>query len=195
MKKPAPARYDAAMADLLDTSTFTVAELRDRLRETPAIVAALCGGWPAALWHVNEGPGTWSTHEVLCHLVHGEDDDWMPRVRQILSDRADQPFAVFDRRKGNEKYGALTPAALLDLFGRKRDGSLRDFDACRISGDMLARTGVHPEFGPVTLQQLLATWATHDYAHIVQIGRIAAKFHGQWAGPWRAYMSVFRSDR
>jgi hypothetical protein len=183
------------MADMLDTSTFSLPAVRDRLAETPAILTALCGGWPEPLWRANEGPGTWSPHEVLCHLVHGEDDDWMPRVRRILSDRAQEPFAAFDRRKGQEKYGPLAPAALLDLFARKRDASLRDLDRCHITDDMLPRLGVHPEFGPVTLQQLLATWVTHDFAHVVQIGRIAAKFHGQWAGPWRAYMSVFRSDR
>ena len=32
----------------------------------------------------NEGPGTWSPHVVLRHLIYGEKTDWMPRLRIMM---------------------------------------------------------------------------------------------------------------
>jgi DinB superfamily len=173
------------------TSSLTVDDVRARLSETPAILTGLCGGWSDELWSVNEGAGTWSTREVLCHLIHCEDDNWIPRVRQILDGGGQEPFRPFDRVQGFEKYDHEPPARLLDLFAERRTENLRTLDGWTIGASALAEPGIHPEFGRVTLEQLLATWVTHDFGHLVQIARIAAKHYGQWAGPWRAYMSVF----
>ena len=51
-------------------------------------------------------------------------------------------------------------------------------------------TGEHPEFGSVTLRQLLATWVTHDLGHIAQTARVMAKQYGEAIGPWRAYLPI-----
>ena len=53
---------------------------------------------------------------------------------------------------------------------------------------------MHPEFGDVSLEELLATWVTHDHAHVVQIARVLEKDFGRWAGPWRAYFSALRGE-
>ncbi len=52
---------------------------------------------------------------------------------------------------------------------------------------------MHPEFGSVTLAQLLATWVAHDLDHLMQIARIMGKRYIQAAGPWHAYLRVLRS--
>jgi hypothetical protein len=49
----------------------------------------------------------------------------------------------------------------------------------------LGLEGEHPEFGPVTLRQLLATWVAHDLAHVNQISRVMAKQYKEALGPWR----------
>jgi hypothetical protein len=46
----------------------------------------------------------------------------------------------------------------------------------------------------VTLGQLLATWVTHDLAHLAQITRVLAKATGRHAGPWRANFSLLRDS-
>jgi hypothetical protein len=171
-----------------------VADARERLARAPEIVAALCGGLPDRLWQVDEGAGTWSPREVVCHLLHGEDDDWIPRMRLILEAGRTKPFPPFNREKGMAVYGALPPERLLALFAEKRAASLAAFDAWRIGADALRQVGVHPEFGDVTLEELLATWVTHDLAHVVQIARVLEKHFGRWAGPWRAYFSALRSE-
>ena len=48
----------------------------------------------------------------------------------------------------------------------------------------------HPELGPVTLGQHLATWVAHDLDHIVQIARTLAKQYSDEVGPWRAYLRI-----
>jgi hypothetical protein len=56
----------------------------------------------------------------------------------------------------------------------------------------LKRTGRHPDFGEVTLGQLLAAWVVHDLDHVAQIARTMAKAYGGAVGPWSAYLSVLR---
>jgi hypothetical protein len=60
----------------------------------------------------------------------------------------------------------------------------------RLSDADLDRPGRHPELGPVTLRQLLATWVAHDLDHVVQISRVMAKQYSEEVGPWRAYLRV-----
>lgn len=175
-------------------SALDVAEARERLARAPEIVSALCGGLNDRLWQVDEGVGTWSPREVVCHLLHGEDDDWIPRMRLILETGRTKPFPPFDREKGLAAYGALPRERLLALFAEKRAASLAAFDAWRIGPAALRQVGVHPEFGDVTLEELLATWVTHDHAHLVQIARVLEKDFGRWAGPWRAYFSALRGE-
>ena len=50
----------------------------------------------------------------------------------------------------------------------------------------------HPEFGTVTLEQLLATWAVHDMAHVAQISRILTRAFGRYVGPWTRYFSLLK---
>jgi hypothetical protein len=53
-------------------------------------------------------------------------------------------------------------------------------------------TGEHPELGPVTLEQLLATWVAHDLGHLAQIARVMAKQYRDAVGPWEAYLPVLQ---
>jgi hypothetical protein len=50
--------------------------------------------------------------------------------------------------------------------------------------------GKHPELGPVTVRQLLATWTAHDLAHLLQVSRTMAKRYKEEVGPWAEYLSV-----
>lgn len=54
----------------------------------------------------------------------------------------------------------------------------------------LARVGRHPEFGQVTLSELLATWVAHDLDHIVQIARVMGRQYTDAVGPWRNYLRI-----
>ncbi len=59
-----------------------------------------------------------------------------------------------------------------------------------ISSSDLSRTGVHPEFGDVTISQLVSAWVVHDLGHISQMSRVMAKQYKTEVGPWTAYLEI-----
>jgi hypothetical protein len=83
-----------------------------------------------------------------------------------------------------------TLAQLLDEFERLRADNLKTLRGWNPTDAQLALTGEHPEFGSVTLRQLLATWVGHDLGHIAQTARVMAKQYRDAVGPWRAYLPV-----
>jgi hypothetical protein len=64
---------------------------------------------------------------------------------------------------------------LLDEFARRRAENLATLRGWALTDHELALEGEHPEFGPVMLQHLLATWVAHDLGHLNQISRVMAK--------------------
>jgi hypothetical protein len=171
---------------------MSIPHVRSSLDATPSLLSAWLPRLPDALLHVNEGDGTWSPLQVLMHLAWGEVDDWMPRIRRLLDRGTSQSFTPFDREAGFQRYAGWTLDALLAEFARLRAGNLDDLDRLSLAAADLSKQGRHPEFGPVTLGELLATWATHDVAHITQIARVLTRHFGADAGPWKAYFSVLQ---
>jgi hypothetical protein len=169
---------------------FELPHAEEILERTPAVLRALLGGLPAEWTMAKEPPDGWSPFDVVGHLIHGEETDWIPRARIILTDGERRTFEPFDRFAQFEKSKGKAMAELLDEFAAARRTSLDALRAMNLGPRDLERTGRHPELGVVTLAQLLATWAVSDLAHTRQIARAMAK---QWAdeiGPWRAYMRV-----
>lgn len=171
---------------------FSLADGRLVLQQTPSVVAALVASLPPAWLAADEGAGTWNPRQIVQHLVWADVDDWIPRVRMIMANGPTQAFRPFDREEGFRRYATWSIAHLLDEFARGRVESLATLDALVSPAD-LTREGRHPEFGVVTLGQLLATWVTHDLTHITQIARVLTRHAGQSAGPWRAYFSLLRA--
>ena len=104
-----------------------------------------------------------------------------------------QPYTPFDREAGFALYAGWPLDRLLDEFTALRQASLHTLDTLDLKPADLARRGRHPELGPVTLEQLVATWVTSDCAHLAQIARVLTKYHGRFAGPWRRYFSLLRA--
>jgi hypothetical protein len=171
---------------------FSFSESRAVLQSTPAVLRAALAGLPEPLLQVDEGEGTWSPFQVVCHLAHGETDDWVPRIRLILESGDAQAFTPFDRVAGFRKYAGLSIVALLDEFARLRGENLRTVDALGLRPRQMDLVGLHPTLGRVTLGQLLACWVTHDMAHVAQIARVLTRHHGGFIGPWRAVFSLLR---
>lgn len=171
---------------------FDLATARPLLERTPRVVRELLRDLPAPWTTLNEGPGTWTVFDVVGHLIHGEDADWIPRARRILDHGTTQPFDPFDREAQFEASRGKTLNQLLDEFDKTRARSLAELDALNFTPELLERRGLHPAFGVVTLGQLLSTWVTHDLDHIVQISRVLAKGYTEAVGPWRAYLRVVR---
>jgi hypothetical protein len=168
---------------------FQLDEAIELLRRTPAILQSWLGAAPDVWLHCTEGPGTFSPFDVVGHLIHGEVTDWIPRTRIILQAGESQTFVPFDRR-GHEPLIAGRPIDdLLREFAELRQKSLAELRSLHLDLDA---AGTHPEFGRVTLREMLASWVVHDMAHISQIARVMAKQYAEATGPWRAYISILQ---
>jgi hypothetical protein len=170
--------------------SFDLPETLDILERTPAVIGALLRGTSDS-WHArNEGPDTWSAFDVVGHLIHGEETDWVPRARIILEHGEARPFEPFDRFAQLSRFAGWSLDNLLDRFAELRHGNLEVVRNWNLTEAQLALPGRHPELGPVRLQQLLATWAVHDLNHIAQIARVLAKRYTEDVGAWRGYLSI-----
>ena len=161
------------------------------LERTPAAVGALLDGVPETWARASEGEGTWSPYDVVGHLVHGERADWVPRARHILSGEP-RPFTPFDREAQFTESEGKPLGELLATFSELRARNLSELRAMNLGEGDLRRTGQHPDFGEVTLGQLLAAWVVHDLDHVAQIARTMAKVYAEAVGPWAAYLSILR---
>src|SRR5947209_3329067 len=86
------------------------------LEKTPSVLRALLGGLSDNFVKANYGHGTWSPHEILGHLIHGEKTDWMPRARHILQVGESVPFEPFDRNGHILLCRDKSTSELLGLF-------------------------------------------------------------------------------
>lgn len=164
--------------------------VRDILRRTPSTLNLLLQDLPADWLMTSEGPNTWSPYDVVGHLIHGEETDWIPRAKMILEDGESRPFTPFNREAMFEKSKGKSINELLNTFAQLRTESLRQLEELNVTPELLDKRGLHPELGPVTLSQLLATWVVHDLGHIGQIVRVMSKQYADAVGPWKAYLPV-----
>lgn len=160
------------------------------LERTPVALREMLAGLPAQWTDADEGPETWSPYVVVGHLVHGERTDWIPRARIILEQAGNRRFDPFDRFAQFRESAGKSLAQLLDEFSDLRRANLGTLRGWNLTEEKLALEGIHPEFGAVTLRQLLATWVAHDLGHIAQIARVMAKQYREAIGPWRAYLPI-----
>ena len=160
------------------------------LERTPRTLNEMLGGLTASWADATEGPDTWSPYVIVGHLIHGERADWIPRARIILEQGSDRRFTPYDRFAQFRESKGKSLSDLLDEFAALRAENLDTLARWHLTDDQLALTGVHPEFGEVTLRQLLSTWVGHDLGHIAQIARVMAKQYREAIGPWRAYLPI-----
>lgn len=169
--------------------TFQIDNAVEVLQQTPHTLQTLLHGLSENWILANEGVNTWSPYDVVGHLIHGEKTDWMVRL-QIILEATNKNFTPFDRFAQFENSKGKSLQELLYEFKILREKNLEKLSNLKLSAVDLQREGIHPEFGKVTAQQLLATWVTHDLGHIAQIARVLAKQYKNEVGPWTAYISI-----
>lgn len=171
-------------------SLFRLDEALAVLERTPATLQAWLEGLPEPWTTATEGPNTWSPVIVLAHLVDGEMTDWMTRTRIILAGGAEPRFAPFNRQGHEEAGRGKSLGDLLAEFRDRRGANVAELRSLGLTSEQLRLTGIHPEFGRVTLQELLATWVAHDLDHLMQVARVMARRYSDEVGPWRRYLRV-----
>ena len=167
-----------------------VREAVELLSRTPALLDLWLVALPEPWLTADEGPGTYTPVDVVAHLLHNEETDWLPRLEHVLEHGEAVPFTPFERDGFRDRFKDWPLERLLPRFSSARRENLDKLVELRLSPVDLNRTGMHPALGRVTLKQLLAGWQVHDLTHLAQIARVMAKRHSETVGPWRDYLGV-----
>lgn len=169
---------------------FALEDAIPMLAATPGTLKAWLGGLPED-WTASAGDeGVWQPFDIVGHLIHADQTDWIPRAKVILAQGEDRNFPPFDRYGQFEKTKGKTLAELLEEFAVIRKECIDELNSWDLTRDQLELKGVHPEFGEVTLGELLSTWVVHDLTHIRQIATAMAKRYETAVGPWKSYLSI-----
>ena len=160
------------------------------LERTPVVLRSLLDGLDDEWIFNNEGPETFSPFDVLGHLIHGEKTDWVVRAKIILESGLAKPFEPWDRFAQFEASRGKSLQKLLDEFEQIRKNNLTWLQSLKLTQSDLAKKGMHPLLGEVTLKNLLATWVVHDLTHIAQVTRVMAKQYKGEIGPWQEFFRI-----
>ncbi len=164
------------------------------LSRTPAALDALLRGLPETWTHRHHGEKTWNAFEIVGHLIHQEQDNWMPRAKMIREKGESGTFAPIDRAAHARITTGKSLPQLLDEFARARAANIKEVRSWNLTARYLEKRGTHPALGSVTLSQLLATWAAHDLTHLHQLSRVMAHQYREQVGPWIKYLGVLNCD-
>lgn len=171
---------------------FQIEQAVEILSQTPATVKFLLGNlsndWTESKGAVED----WSPFDIVGHLIHGEETDWIPRARIVLGQDENQMFEPFDRLAQFEKSKGKTLNELIETFAAARKQSLDALREMNLTEEKLKLKATHPELGAVTLEQLIATWAVHDLTHIRQIVTVLARKYAENVGAWKQYLSILQ---
>jgi hypothetical protein len=164
------------------------------LARTPSALEALLRDLPEPWTHSNEGENSWSAFEIVAHLIQAEKNNWITRAKWLLEFGETQAFEPFVRQPDEGKINGKSMAQILGEFAWLRSENLDALHALSLKPSDLARRGLHPTLGTVTLGELLATWAAHDLTHLHQLTRVMAHQYRETVGPFRKYLGVMHCN-
>jgi len=137
------------------------------LRAAPGRLARVLRRIPHRLATRRPAPGEWAVSEVMSHLADAE-IALAFRIRKIASEPGG-PLVAWDQDRWAEggAYRRTSPVEALATFTALRRSNLAYLT--RLRPAQRRQHGRHPEYGRLTIPQLLAHWADHDLNHLEQI--------------------------
>lgn len=114
--------------------------------------------------------GKWSIQQIVAHLADAEIMG-AARIRQTFAEPGAQ-FAVYDQDRwasefDYQNFDHKTFYSYLMLFDSLRLATCKIFQKARDTD--WQKAGSHPDWGPLTLRQLLELYADHGERHLAQI--------------------------
>ena len=152
MTDPAP-RTPTQLAALLDASR-------------KAIVAEMAALGPHAADRLIAG--AWCANEVIGHLIEAERRGFAWRIRAMITEerphlQAWVPATVAAARHDDER----DPGDLVAELNMLRDENVAMVRS--LGPAALARVGLHPQVGEVTVAEIAHEWVHHDREHLGQL--------------------------
>lgn len=143
---------------------MTLDQLLHEYEQGPELLRQCLQRVPESLWRQHPVPGTWSIHEVICHLADFESIG-SERMKRVLSEDNPTMFGAdpdgFFGALHYDVRSASDELSLISLLRRQMASILRQTDV-----ESFQRTGVHTEAGPMTLETLLERITRHIPHHI-----------------------------
>lgn len=140
------------------------------LRAFAPRLAVAVGGLSGAQLTQLEAPGKWSVTDVVAHLGDLE-LVYAVRIRSILAGAGDTPLQALPQNAWIERVHRREPVGeLLAQFEFLRKTNVELFE--RLSDEELSRSGIHPQYGLLTIADAAGRMERHDAKHLAQIERI-----------------------
>jgi len=145
----------------------------DLLAAFPEQLKRQIQGLDDAALRFRPAPNEWSIMELIGHIID-VGTLWPGRTRQMLA--TDNPtLAALDPDWVRQRdYQNKQPSFLLITLAEQRAEYVEFLRILRPA--QLARTGIHPTRGPLTVEQGIAALADHDRIHSEQIAANLAAF-------------------
>jgi hypothetical protein len=153
-----------------DEPMSEIGNLLERFRRGPELVAVAITGAAGAELDYVPAPGKWSIRQILCHLADSE-AVVVDRFRRVIAE--DNPTLMAydqDAWARNLDYSRRKISHALETFRRTRGDN---FELLKeLPEEAFGRMGTHSELGPVSLLQLLRTYAEHAEVHSTQLKEV-----------------------
>lgn len=147
-------------------------ETLEKLRAFPARLAAATEGLSESQLATPEKAGGWSVADVVAHLGDLE-LVYAVRIRTIVAGAGETPLPALAQNDWIERVHRREPLSeLLERFTFERRHNLAFIE--RLSGEELQRSGIHPQYGPITVRGAAERLVNHDAKHFAQLERIRA---------------------
>ena len=146
--------------------------LIDKIRRLPAQIEALVSGLNTAQLTSHFLVGEWTVAQNVHHLADSHMNSYI-RCKLILTEEH-PPLKPYDQ----DAWASLPDAQSADLSTSL--ALLKQLHARWVTfwetlpDDAWSRTGFHPDNGPMTLADIIQSYAAHGEAHIDQITRTLA---------------------
>lgn len=165
---------------------YDLQEAIEILSRTPKVLRELLGGLNDNWVNFQKHDHAFSPSDVIGHLIAGEQTDWILRMKIMLSKDVSKEFPPFNREGFDKHLGLEERLSQFEALRAQNIEILKE----SVTVNNLHKTGIHPDFGEVTLQQHLATWVVHDLTHLFQITETLALRYKDSVGPWMQYLRV-----
>ncbi len=147
------------------------------LRRAPTRLARALRGVPRRLVARRPARGEWAVAEVLGHLADAE-IALAFRICKIAAEPRETLVAWDqDRWAAGGRYRRTPPREALATFAALRRSNLAY--VARLGAAQKKQHGRHPEYGRLTIPQLLDHWAEHDLNHLEQIRAAHRRLSGR----------------
>ena len=157
-----------------------LADLLERLRRGPELVAVATTGAAGSELDFKPGEGKWSVRQIACHLADSEAVAGM-RLRQVIAE-PNPTLIAYDEKAWTSSLGyeRRKISQVLELFRMLRSANYELLK--EQPEEAFKRSGTHTELGRITLFDLLRLIVEHAENHVKQIQAARAAYREHKAG-------------